>query len=294
MTTALIAGIDSAQGEPLGWDAVVKTGLTFSDVTRTSATVVTVTLPAFATYEITTAETITVTVPASAVASAGPITATPTFNIEAPPIAQVQKATAGTPAVAASVTASYGSAPTKDNMLILVHHYRGTGTVTLPVGWIEAVSQQGSGSTITIAYKVAGTAEGTDVTVSVSPSNPQTLTIFEYEGLSIVSPLDQTASNFDLATVTSCSTGTTPATTSADQLLIAGLGLNGESGGWANTWTNGFTEQSTVASTGGGAANRSASSTAERIVSATGTYETTEGWTTARTCQAAIVTFTAP
>ena len=77
----MINGIDSDQAEAAGWDAVVKTGLTFNDVTRTSATVVTFTLPAFATYDITVDETITVTVPASAIASGGPITATPTFSI---------------------------------------------------------------------------------------------------------------------------------------------------------------------------------------------------------------------
>jgi len=77
----LINGIDSDQAEAAGWDAVVKTGLTFNEVTRTSATVVTITLPAFASYDITTKETITVTVPATAVASGGPITATPTFDI---------------------------------------------------------------------------------------------------------------------------------------------------------------------------------------------------------------------
>ncbi|MCH8984635.1 MAG: hypothetical protein IH943_11155 [Acidobacteria bacterium] len=97
----------------------------------------------------------------------------------------------------------------------------------------------------------------------------------------------------DITTTTSCSTGTTPTTTGADQLLIAGVGLNGTSDGWANTWTNSFSQQSTVVSTGGSAVNRSASSTADRIVTATGTYETTESWTTSRNCQAAIVTFTA-
>ena len=208
-------------------------------------------------------------------------------------ITQVQKASAGTAGNASSISATYGSTPAQDNLLVLVHHYRNTGTLTLPAGWTEAVSQQGSGSTITIAYKVAGAAEGTDVTVSVSPSGHQTMTIFEYEGLSIVTPLDQTASNFDITTTTSCSTGTTPTTTGADQLLIAGIGLNGTSDGWANTWTNSFSQQSTVVSTGGSAANRSASSTADRIVTATGTYETTESWTTSRNCQAAIVTFTA-
>ena len=121
---------------------MVKTGLTFVDVTRTSATVVTVTLPAFAGYDITSHETITVTVPASAVASSGSITAIPTFTL-AIPIPQVQKTTAGTSGNASSITASYGSAPTQGNLLVLVHHYRNTGTVTLPAGWTQARGRAG-------------------------------------------------------------------------------------------------------------------------------------------------------
>ncbi|MCH7585702.1 MAG: DNRLRE domain-containing protein, partial [Acidobacteria bacterium] len=81
ITTALINGIDSAGAEAAGWDAVVKAGLTFSDVTRTSDTVVTITLPAFGSYDITVDETITVTVPATAVTSGGAIDAAPTFDI---------------------------------------------------------------------------------------------------------------------------------------------------------------------------------------------------------------------
>ena len=59
----------------------MKAGLAVTDVVRTSNTVVTVTLPAFASYDITAAETITATVPASAVTSASTIIATPTFII---------------------------------------------------------------------------------------------------------------------------------------------------------------------------------------------------------------------
>ena len=80
ITTAVINGIDSAQAESTGWDAVVKAGLTFNEVVRTSNTVVTVTLPAFATYGITADETITVTVPATAV-TGNAIVAAPTFNV---------------------------------------------------------------------------------------------------------------------------------------------------------------------------------------------------------------------
>ena len=57
---------------------------------------------------------------------------------------------------------------------MLVHHYRGIGTVTLPARWTEAAFSVGSGSTITI---------------------------FEYEGIDTVSPLDQTASNAGTLTI---------------------------------------------------------------------------------------------
>lgn len=80
---AIINGIDSAQAEGTGWDAVVKAGLPVTAVVRTSDTVVTITLPAFASYDITADETVTATVPAVAVASVLPIVATPTFSITA-------------------------------------------------------------------------------------------------------------------------------------------------------------------------------------------------------------------
>jgi hypothetical protein len=80
---AIINGLDSAQAEGTGWDAVVKAGIPVSAVVRTSSTVVTITLPAFATYNITADETITATIPATAVVGAAAITATPTFSVSA-------------------------------------------------------------------------------------------------------------------------------------------------------------------------------------------------------------------
>lgn len=79
----IIDGIDSAQSEANGWDAVVKAGLAVTDVARTSDTVVTITLPAFATYNVTATETITATVPGSALTGATPIVAAPTFTVAA-------------------------------------------------------------------------------------------------------------------------------------------------------------------------------------------------------------------
>jgi len=78
----IIDGIDSAQVETAGWDAVVQAGLAVTDVVRTSSTVVTVTLPAFAGFDITAQETITATVPATALVQSGSaIVAAPTFDV---------------------------------------------------------------------------------------------------------------------------------------------------------------------------------------------------------------------
>ncbi len=83
ITTALINGIDSDRAESTGWDAEVKANMDFNDVTRTSATVVTIALGAETNYDIGQDETITVTIPASAVAGPSAIVAAPTFDIVA-------------------------------------------------------------------------------------------------------------------------------------------------------------------------------------------------------------------
>ncbi len=78
----IIAGLTSAESEALGWNNVVKALQGVGGVVRTSATVVTITLDAQATYDITAAETITVTVPSTALAQGGAsVVATPTFSV---------------------------------------------------------------------------------------------------------------------------------------------------------------------------------------------------------------------
>ncbi len=237
------------------------------------------------------APTPTPTATATATATA---TVTPTPTPTPPVVAQVQKATAGSAGDASSITATYGTAPTQGNLLVLVHHYRNPNIVTVPAGWMKAVVLVGpQTATLTIAYKIAELAEGNGVTVSVGHDARQTLTIFEYSGIDTASPLDQTAFNPCISATTSCSTGTTATTVQTDELVIAGIATNGASGGFGNTWTNGFTQQSTVASTGGGPVQQSNSSTADLIVSATGTFETTESWVTSRKAQGVIATFKA-
>lgn len=73
--------LDSAQAEANGWDAVVKTLQGVAGVVRTSATIVTITLDAQATYSITANETITASIPATALIGAAAIVASPTFTV---------------------------------------------------------------------------------------------------------------------------------------------------------------------------------------------------------------------
>lgn len=79
----IINGMDSAQAEGTGWDAVVKALQGVAGVARTSDTVVTVTLDAQATYNVTATETITVTVPATAVTGGLAIVGSPVFTVSA-------------------------------------------------------------------------------------------------------------------------------------------------------------------------------------------------------------------
>lgn len=77
----IIAGVDSAQAEATGWDAVPKATQGLSGVVRTSDTVATITWDAFATYDITAQETITVTVPGTALIGGNAVVATPSFTV---------------------------------------------------------------------------------------------------------------------------------------------------------------------------------------------------------------------
>ena len=76
-----INGGDSAQAEAAGWDAVVKAGLAVTDLVRTSNTVATLTLPAFASYNITAPEVVTWIIPGSILTGGNPLTCTPTITI---------------------------------------------------------------------------------------------------------------------------------------------------------------------------------------------------------------------
>ena len=206
-------------------------------------------------------------------------------------ITQVQKKDGGTSGNQTSITVTFDSTPTEDNLLILVHDYGSAATVTLPSGWSQAAQKRDTndnGNTTTIAYKVAGASESTAVTVTVGSSKHSTLSIFEYSGIVTSSPLDQSATN-GCGDGRSCSIGTTGTTSQADELVIGGLGISGSTGGWNDEWTNSFTQQTTIVSTGSG--TKSDSTVADFIASSTGTFESTETWNQDKKAFGVIATF---
>jgi len=90
----IINGLDAADATANGWNEVIRDTMPVTAVVRTSATVVTITLPVFPTYAPAATQTITVTVPASAVTLASPITATPTFTTYRGPVPSITSGSA--------------------------------------------------------------------------------------------------------------------------------------------------------------------------------------------------------
>lgn len=195
-------------------------------------------------------------------------------------IAQVQKATAT--AAAASVSATLGAAPTAGNLLVAVVKANNANAVAI-AGWLTGPEVAGSNHII-LLYKVATGGESATVTAICTSATIMHLHVLEYSGLAPTAPLDQTSTGTSGGTgVTSLSTGMTLATTFADELAIAGVaegGSNGDTVSWSNSFTaQGETDQLI---------------TADRILTAVGTVETTGSWATSRGARAVLATFHAP
>jgi hypothetical protein len=191
-----------------------------------------------------------------------------------------------------SVTATYSTTPVAGNLLVAIHASRGEiGAMT---GWSTARSSTSNdGGGIVIYYKIAQPNESVSVIATTVGSRHQTLAIFEYAGISVVTPVDVSqVNNSSTNTVTTLSTGTTPTTTESNTLLIGALSTEG-SATFANTWINSFVQTSNLNTVAANPAQRTDSTSAERIVTSTGAYTTTETWSTNRRAAGVIVAFKA-
>lgn len=149
-------------------------------------------------------------------------------------------------------------------------------------GWSIAKSasySSGVGGDLVIFYKIAGPGESKTVSLTWTSSTTTILILSEWTGIS-ASPLDQSAKTDNQSGNTSISTNTTPTTSQAKELLLSLVSTGNTMG--AHSWNNGFSllEGIDEILCGG-----------YRIVSATGTYETTLSWTTTRIAGACIATF---
>lgn len=192
-------------------------------------------------------------------------------------IAFVQKASAtGT---GTSLAVSWPGATTAGNLLILVIAQDATsGTVTPPVGWVQAVTNVAGSMRLTIYYKANASSESGAVTTSFTTgSGTKDAFILEYSG---VSTLDAVAStNGTSATVAS---GTTAATAQSHELWFAAmLDTNNEA---QTSPTNGFSQR-------GNQAAAPYLAVYDKSATATGTASTAATTATSANFTGAIATF---
>lgn len=185
ITTAFIAGIDGDVSGGTGWDVKIKGILTYTDITRTSSTVVTINLPAAATYDITTAETITITVPATSLTAASAILATPTLTINVGQITSITDpladASTGNALVVTGFAGNITTVTVEDiisaNQISLTSSLSGSGdsyTVSMPD--VAAYSSDTLGTAFGTEYwtHIVTASDGTDtdtITAVISPKS---------------------------------------------------------------------------------------------------------------------------
>lgn len=193
---------------------------------------------------------------------------------------------------AASVTQTFGSTPVQGHLLVAVHRCDDVtaANINTPSGWTKG-PQVVAAFGVTLFYKIAGASEPTSVTVTNVTAGPGCLMMSEYSGNDT-----NIATVLDTSTTTQVASGLTHTTSNltianAGDLIVVGIGLAsaGTTTGWSNAWTNSFARAGTPIS-----GNNSNLSCAYRVPGATGTYSTTETWTTnARTSRSVVAAFKA-
>jgi hypothetical protein len=145
-------------------------------------------------------------------------------------------------------------------------------TVSTPSGWSVAVGQVNVGPSppagaVYIFYIANASSKSGSQSFTTSSFN-HLLVLAEYSGIATSTPLDQTAFAINTETDTTLTTGTTGTTTQADELIVGGVAQSSAMGGSLTSPTNSFTLVDTASSVGATVAF------VQRIVSSTGTFET--------------------
>lgn len=215
---------------------------------------------------------------------------------------------AGVPVRVNSATGNSGSstvtsfgvtvpAAANGNTLIAVIATRGTSANRVSsitqtgATWTRASQANNtSGSTTEIWYAPNVTSPGTTVTINLATSLRAAVVVMEYNGVLTAAPLDRTASA--TGNSTSAVTGTTLATTQANELWIGGIGLVNSSYSLSGI-QNSFTAVTNAASTSSTAGNNARVYALERIVTTTGTASSGGTVSTSSQWSGTIATFKA-
>lgn len=177
----------------------------------------------------------------------------------------VQRRTSASAANVTTLAATWSPAPVQNNLILCRANSDATVTMSSS-GWTLATSQVNL-TGLYLWYKIAGAAESTTVTITPSASASTEMIIEEYSGNATTSVLDKFQS------ATGATTGTTAATTQADELAIAQVGIsNAVGGGFSATWNNSFVATTSLVGVGtvGTALHPSS-----KALAATGTVVTT-------------------
>jgi hypothetical protein len=122
-------------------------------------------------------------------------------------------------------TATLPATPAAGNLLVVITHVKigGADTITMPAGW--TLAQEKTGGTYfkqSVFYKTAGASESATVTATITASRQWMIDVVEaHSSVSGGWQLDKTANN--TGTSASPSTGTTAATTAAEEYLVAAV-----------------------------------------------------------------------
>jgi hypothetical protein len=214
----------------------------------------------------------------------------PLFEVKAV-ISRVQSKTAGRNG--STISATWTSATTTGNLLVAIISFRGGSgvTVTPPagIGWVAAVRANNSTTVSTaIYYKVNANSQSGASTWGLSSSQRATLTLIEYAGAATSAVLDMSATT--TGTGVTGNSGTTPTTTQADEVAVAGISAN-NAGRTFSAQSNAFTEVSEINS--GGGATGVATVFEEKIISATGTQNVSATISSSSAWAGVIATFKA-
>lgn len=143
-----------------------------------------------------------------------------------------------------TISVTYAAPPAKYDLLVAcLRSNTLIAGITAPSGWTAANTDdnEDSGFSIGIWYKVAGASESSTVTFTVGNVATR-LHILEFSGVAPASPLDKAPAATDpTGGGTTCATGSTGTLSSALEVAVACVGLNGTSGGGIS-WNSGFSD----------------------------------------------------